>query len=385
MSLSNSDIDLLVMFRHDLHQHPELSGMESETMLRISDFLRKHTDASVHTHVGGTGVLAVFDSGKSGPVIGVRADHDALSISEDSGVSYTSRNTGVAHSCGHDGHTAILCGLAIRFTKNPIKFGKLVLIFQPAEETGKGASAIINDPSFSDIGFDSVIGLHNIPGTPLGKVLIREGTMCAASIGMQISFEGISSHSAYPENGRSPVVVLGEVLPALDNIVNSFISSGSFLRTTIAGINIGSDSYGISPGKGKAWLTIRTLDNPTLDLAISEIRSMIESKANDYGISTSVELFEHFEATMNDTQSVRDFVGMLSEHNIQYTIENDPFYWSEDFGRFTTHFDGFFFGLGAGEDCHPLHHQSYDFPDKLIPHGVNVFEQWVRHFTNKQP
>lgn len=378
LTLSAQHIELLTAFRRELHQNPCLSLEEQPTIDRIVAFLAEHASGECVRIVDGHGLVCHFRSGQSGPHVVVRADVDALPIRETSGVGYASENQGVSHSCGHDGHSAILCGLAIALTQDPIQKGSVTLLFQPAEEIGRGSAMVLNDPYFVGLNIDQIVALHNIPGEPAGKVIVKEGVQCAASTGVVLKLLGETAHAATPESGKSPIQASMEILHYLKELPDLFKGSGFGLRVTVAGISSGGPNFGVSPGQSTIWATLRTLDTELLAKASHELKLKTQELATKHGLGHEFELTEHFDATFNDPELVKNFIEISSQWGSKIEIMNGPFLWSEDFGKFTSKFRGFLFGLGAGEQCHPLHHSAYNFPDEIIPTGIKLFEKYIR-------
>ena len=205
MDLTNQDIADLVAFRRELHRFPEISNEEEQTARRVVDFLSQTSPAELLTGMGGHGVAAVYDSGQPGPTLLFRAELDALPIEELSDAPHRSTVPGKSHMCGHDGHTAILAAMARQLGRKAPTRGRVVLMFQPAEETGNGAAGVVADPRYEKIRPDFTFSLHNLPGTPLGHVRLKEGVVNCASRGMRIVLSGKTAHSSMPETGTSPM------------------------------------------------------------------------------------------------------------------------------------------------------------------------------------
>lgn len=371
-------IKLLTDFRRKLHQFPLVSGEESKTIDKIIEYLSGRVDTKMTRIVDGKGLICEFDSGHEGPSILVRADVDALPIQESSKKSYQSIHKGKAHSCGHDGHTTILCGVAERLHENPILKGKVILLFQPSEEIGEGSQMVLDDSYFAELKIDQVIALHNIPGVELGHVLWKSGVMCAASTGVIVSIKGETGHAAYPELGNSPIETVNQLISVFNELPKQINGPGFGLRVTIAGINAGGPNFGVSPSDALLWLTLRTLDQKVLDEACNKVESVVTDICEKAGQQYKIEFTEYFEVTKNDESLITDFKEVISAMNLPNEELTEPFNWSEDFGRFTSKYPGFLFGLGSGLDCKPLHHSAYDFPDDLIPHGIRIFENYLR-------
>lgn len=355
-----------------------MSLEEQPTIDRIAAFLGEHSSGECVRIVDGRGLVCHFRSGQEGPHMVVRADVDALPIRESSGVGYASGNEGVAHSCGHDGHSAILCGLAIVLSQNPVQKGSVTLLFQPAEEIGRGAGMVLGDPYFAGLKIDQILALHNIPGERVGKVMVREGVQCAASTGVVLKLMGETAHAASPEAGKSPIQASMEIVHYLNEMPGIVNGRGFGLRVTIAGISSGGPNFGVSPDQSTIWATLRTLDTELLAESCQNLRAVTQEIASKHGLRHNYQLTEHFDATYNNPDMVKIFIQLTTDQGTEVEIMKDPFSWSEDFGKFTSKFQGFFFGLGAGEQCYPLHHSAYDFPDEIIPTGIKLFENYIR-------
>ena len=215
MTLTNRDLVELTEWRRKLHQHPEISNEEAMTAREVVEFLAETGPDKVVTGLGGHGVAMVYDSGNAGPTVLFRSELDALPIQELSGVPHASLVPGKSHMCGHDGHTAILAALGRQLGRRRPDRGRVVLMFQPAEETGNGAAGVVADPRFGEIAPDFAFSLHNLPGIPFGEVRLRTGVVNCASRGMRIVLEGKTAHSSMPETGVSPMLAISRLMPAL--------------------------------------------------------------------------------------------------------------------------------------------------------------------------
>lgn len=378
MSKNSDHSELLKTLRRKLHSEPHLSLSEQPTIDLLERFLLEHCDGECVRIVQGNGLMCHFKSDQDGPHLVVRADVDALPINESSGVEYASKNKGISHACGHDGHSTILCGLAIALSENPIQRGSITLLFQPAEEIGKGSQLVLEDRSFLELNIDQFIALHNIPGYELGSVLIRKGVQCAASTGVIITLNGETAHAATPEAGNSPIQAAIDIIDYLNGMAKIISGPGFGLKVTVAGVSSGGPNFGVSPGQATIWATLRTLDTDLLKSSCSSLETTVMEIASKHGIKVEMNLTEHFDATINNSDLVDRFIKCVQDSGYPLIYMEEPFYWSEDVGRFTTRYPGFLFGLGAGLQCFPLHHSAYDFPDELIPFGVDIFENYIR-------
>jgi len=221
MKVLNDTLNKLIAFRKYLHKYPELSKKEHETAKKIKEFLSTTLPDEIIHGVGGTGLAAIYNGKNPGKTIMIRGDIDALPIAEINNFEYASVNKNVSHKCGHDGHTTILAGLSIILNDKPIESGRVVLLFQPAEETGEGAAQVLSDSKFTELKPDYVFALHNLPGFDLNKVVIKEKHFAAASKGMIVKLFGKTSHAANPEHGISPALAVAEIIQQFNSLWQS--------------------------------------------------------------------------------------------------------------------------------------------------------------------
>lgn len=379
--LNSDQLEQLANLRKHLHQHPELSHREKETPGRLMEFLKENNpNLSFQTGIGGNGFIAVADSGHEGPVSVFRAELDALPIQEINKIQHKSQHEGIGHKCGHDGHMAILCGLGIWLASRPPERGKVVLLFQPAEEVGEGAEKMIDDPAFKHIEGDRFFALHNLPGYEKGEVLLKDGVFASASAGMEVFLKGRTSHAGHPENGVSPVGALAYLLNELPAVASQRVPFGEAALITVIHSKLGEIAFGTSPGYGEIRATLRTHTNEALEVLQSAALSRVEHIAVAYGLNSETQFREVFSATINDGGVYEEIRELWESSGFPVRSAEKPFPWSEDFGRFLEKKPGLFFGLGAGESCPQLHNPDYDFPDDLIGEGVKVFAHIASHY-----
>jgi len=328
--------------------------------------------------LGGAGLAVMFVAPEPGPRVLVRCELDALPITEAMALEYRSRNDGVSHKCGHDGHMAILAGVAQGFSRNRPRRGTAILLFQPAEETGQGAARVINDPKYQSLKPEYALALHNLPGYPEGRVILRDGVFAAASSGFIARLHGASSHAAEPEAGRSPAQAVAQLIQALSSLRQTSTALPESGQATVIHARVGEVAFGTSPGEGVVMATLRAYQQTVMDRLAAKAADLAAAVARMHGLRCEVETAETFPPTAND----RGVVAVVEEaaHNLAMQVEYraTPFPWSEDFGHFTARHRGALFGLGAGETIPPLHHPEYDFPDSLIEPGVNLLEKVTR-------
>lgn len=382
--------DDLVAFRRRLHAHPELSEDEHRTAEAIVERLSRAEPSQVVEGLGsmGTGVCAVYDSDRPGPTVLVRAELDALPIQESCVFGHRSTVEGVSHKCGHDGHMTTLIALAEELRARPIERGRVLLLFQPAEETGTGAAAVIADPDFKALGApDYVYAFHNVPRYPLGRVLVREGVFSQASVGFIVEFQGRTSHSSYPEHGVNPSRAVTELVTAVNGFGESLADrTAAPVLGTVSYAQIGSadkgPNFGTAPGAATVMGVVRAHTNADLDLVRSELAQRADKLAAESGLSHSLSWHEAFAATQADRECVATIRAAAADAGLEVEELDQPFRWSEDFGYFTQAFNGAFFGLGSGVEQPQLHDDGYDYPDALIEIGARLYRAIIdRHLA----
>jgi len=369
----NIPLDDLISLRKNLHRNAELSGSEFKSKQIIRDFISNFQPDEIIDNIGGTGLAIIYDSKRPGNTILFRADMDALPINEGKSISYASCNPGISHKCGHDGHSAILCGLACFLYQMQIPNGKIIFVFQPAEETGKGAKQILEDPLFKNISPDYVFALHNLPGFEKGSVIIKKEQFTSASKGMIIKLSGKVAHAAYPENGVSPAVAMAEIIQKFNDLALENDAFDNFVMITVIYASLGEKAFGTAPGYAEIMATLRSYDNKNMNRLTYECNLLSEEIAKQQGLDISVAWTDEFDETYNHSKAVNIIEQAAKSNNCKINRITYPFRWSEDFGRFTSKHKGAIFGLGAGTNHPALHSDEYDFPDDIIETGVNLF------------
>jgi amidohydrolase len=363
-------LEKIVGLRKYLHKNPELSGNEINTSKKIVEFISEFSPSEIIKDIGGYGIAFIFDSGVEGPALLLRSELDALPIQEKNTLGYRSINENTAHLCGHDGHMAVLAGTA---EKIKIKRGKVILLFQPAEETGEGAERILNDKKFQLIKPDFVFAFHNLPGYEKNKIVIKDGIFSSASKGMVAKLTGKTSHAAEPEKGRSPSNAVASIIQMLNSLVNELPGLNDFCLITIVHAKIGERAFGTTPGYAEVMATLRSYRNEDMELLTGEAERSIKEIADSEGLQLQINYTEEFSAAINDKKSTEIIRDSAEENNFQIERLDFPFKWSEDFGRFTEAHKGALFGIGAGIDQPDLHNENYDFPDEIIETGIKMY------------
>lgn len=364
---NHGNIRKLIDLRHHLHREPEVSGNEEQTAKTLLQFLKQQHPDLLVTAVGGHGIIAVYNGEIFGRTILLRCDMDALPINESTEVKYRSAASGISHKCGHDGHMAIMCGVAVELAENRPDRGTVILLFQPAEETGQGAARVISRLDYMP---DFCYALHNLPGFPLGDIITRNGPFAGASRGMIIELKGQSSHAAQPLEGISPA-------PAVASLISYFgeVSKHSEgIIATLIHASIGEVSFGTSPGDATVMVTLRAPTAEEMDNLSQDVTRQINRTCEEEKLQCKISWTEEFPATAN--AELPNSVILQTAEYLGYKTTNleKTFHWSEDFGHFTEKYPGALFGLGSGLNTPPLHNPEFDFPDQLIPIGIAMFK-----------
>lgn len=379
MDLTNRDLIELTDFRHRLHRYPEISGEEERTARQVVEFLSQSHPDAVISDLGGHGVAVVYEGHAPGPTVLFRSELDALPIEEVSGVPHTSLVHGKSHMCGHDGHTTILAAVGRLLGRQRPATGRIVLLFQPAEEVGSGARAVQSDPRFAEIAPDFAFSLHNLPGEPLGEVLLRAGVVNCASRGMRVSLDGKTAHASMPETGVSPLLALSRLLPALSQLGSATFEDDGFAMVTVTHATMGEPVYGIAPGKAEIWATLRTRLDDRMAALCTAAEGLVVKTAKAHGLTCRFDYQEIFTASINAPEAVHYLAAALDQEAITHREEGLPMRASEDFGVFGVGAKSAMFFLGAGVTHPALHNPDYDFPDDLIPIGTRVFLRVARN------
>lgn len=339
--------------RHELHNHPGISGDEHFAHdLIVERLAAAHPDA-VHTHVGGFGVIAVWGTDRSLPTIAIRGDIDALPI---------------GHRCGHDGHTTILLQVAEMIGNKELpKKHNIILIFQPEEETGTGSQKILDAGILQQYNIRAIYGFHNLPGFPLGTAILNYHTFAAASSGVIYHLVGRQTHASTPEKGINPGLAIAEIIQEFNRLNSpANASDNNFRQSTLIGIRAGEEAFGTSAGEAELMYTLRAFTNTTMHQLIADTNTIVSLTAARHQLKVQHSLIDTFRATENHSLIVEQLEEALSDAGIPYRHILTPFRWSEDFANYLVSFPGAMFGIGSGEHQPELHHPEYDFPDDLI-------------------
>lgn len=375
--LNKNIIAQLKAFRKHLHANPELSGEEFETQEEIIRFLNKETISKIEK-VANTGVIATFKGKSDGPKVMVRADIDALPITEINDFYYQSTKENVSHKCGHDGHACILLGLAVLLSQQPISKGKVILLFQPSEENGMGAKSVLNDTAFNNIIIDYTFALHNLPGYPKNEIVVKENEFTGNVKSIIIKLYGKTAHAAEPEKGINPSLAIAELLQYANEITINDPAAEDFFLATPVHVNMGELAYGISAGYGEVHFTIRSWSTELMEEKSIALISYVNQICAAKQLESNIDWTQVFAATINHKDAVVHIINAANYNGYKITERKYPFKWGEDYGLFTQQFKGAMFGLGAGIETPALHNPDYDFPDEILSTGINMFYQIIK-------
>lgn len=363
----------LIALRKKLHRCPELSHEERETAEMIREFMAPLEPDEVIADVGGHGLIFVFEGREPGPGVMFRCELDALPIAEINDFGHRSTKPEVSHKCGHDGHMAMVCALGVILAGNRPPKGRVLLVFQGAEETGKGATAMLADPKFSPYIPDYAFALHNLPGHAMGRVLVKPGAFCCASRGLEVILDGKTSHAAHPEDGISPMKAMAEIISGLDQLSRPEGTGPDFQLVTVVHVRLGEAAFGTAPGQARVMATLRTEKNETMDQLVRDALDLSQRSACKHGLEVRFQWHDIFTATSNHPEAAELIGQSARKLGMDLEVMERPHRWSEDYGGFTAICRGAMFALGSGERTPQLHNPDYDFPDELIHVGARLF------------
>ena len=382
----------LLRLRHDLHAHPELSYQEQRTASQVAAYLQA-LGLQVHTGIGQTGVVASIhgtgcDAANPGPSLGLRADMDALPLTEATGLPHASRHKGKMHACGHDGHTTMLLGAAQLLSQQRDFVGTVHLIFQPAEEGGAGAKAMMDDGLFQRFPCQAVFALHNWPDLPQGQMAVRVGPIMAANIRFEIRVRGKGGHAALPHTTRDPVPVACAIVTQLQTLVSRTLDPVDSAVLTIGKIEAGTVEN-IIPNEAVIYGTLRTLRDETQASLVAGIERIATHIAAAHECQA---LYIHKPGYPNTTNSAPEAQFMAQVMQEVVGTDNthpqiDPAMTSEDFGFMLQQLPGAYGWIGNGKNGQKgtsLHHPGYDFNDDNIALGARFWDTLARRWLAQQ-
>ncbi|NBH62677.1 amidohydrolase [Anaerotruncus sp. 80] len=363
-------LEKAIALRHELHRYPELSEKEVRTKKILMEFIKVNTDLQVVDR--GQWFYAVYEPKQKSEKgrIAFRADMDAISVFEDSNLPYASENPGVAHKCGHDGHSAALAAFAMELSETGTD-REVYLIFQHAEENGAGGKVCAQLIEEKQI--EAVYALHNFPGFEEGALLLREGTINCASMGMELTFTGVSAHASQPEKGRNPAAVISRLVLALEKMAAPECHEGLILATVVQ-VDIGERAFGVAAHKGKLLLTIRGQIEDEMNALRDRIENFAKEQAQQYGLLLQTAYHDVFPETYNHGESIEKIRKITDEKGWKTQTLENPIRSSEDFGWYLKKASGALVWMGAGMECTPIHSAEFDYNDNLIERSVLFFQ-----------
>jgi len=364
-------------WRRHLHQIPELVLDLPKTAAFVAERLREFGVDEIHEGIATSGIVAVINGQATGPTIGLRADMDALPITEDSGVDHTSLHDGQMHACGHDGHTTMLLGAAKYLAETRNFKGRVALIFQPAEEAVGGAEIMVNEGIMDRFQITEVYALHNAPGVPVGHFLTRPGPMMAAVDEFHINVTGLGGHGAMPHETRDPVVAACGIAQAIQTIVSRNHNVFQDLVVSVTQIHAGSADNIVSE---TAYIngTVRTFETEVQEMVIARMKAIVEGHAISYGVSAELDYDTWYPATVNDEERVVFAADVAREiaGDAQVNADAERQMGAEDFSYMLQARPGAYLFLGQGDSA-GLHQPQYDFNDEIAPIGASFFARLV--------
>lgn len=363
-------------WRQRIHAWPELGFEEERTSALVAEVLES-LGLAVHRGLGGTGVVAVVDSGAPGPAIGLRADMDALPMDEDSDLPFRSQRPGVAHTCGHDGHTAALLGLAKHLAAHPPASGRVVLIFQPAEEGGRGAVRMIADGLFERFPCDEVYAFHNMPLLGFGEASVRTGATLQSLAVFEIAVEGVGGHAAAPHRATDPLQVAARLAVEISGIVGRHIDPMEPALINVGSLQAGT-THNIIPSTATLSGTVRALSREVHETLLARLHALCEGFAAISGCTVTCDIPHSCPPCVNapaQAALAAEALGeVLGPDRVRTDMRAYPF--SDDFSYMLEHWPGAYLFLGM--DSAMCHHPTFRFDDELLPVAAAVFDRIVR-------
>ena len=370
------DHNVLIKLRHDLHRIPELGFQEQKTKAKVAATLRD-LGLEVHEDVG---VIGVLKGGRGNKAIALRAELDALPISEMSNHDYVSENKGVMHGCGHDGHMSMLLGAASQLAKTRDFDGTVFFIFQPNEEHGLGARAMIDQGVLERFPAEEIYAIHNLPGAPLGQVSTRSGLICSSESLFEIEITGQGGHAAMPQSGVDAITVGSEIVQALQTIVSRKIRPGAGVVVSVTEF-ISDGQRNVLAGRGLLKGDVRTRSEQDRLSVEAFMRQIATGIGQAHDICVEVKFNTEFIETINAQLPTSAVVRNGNSIGRETIGDREPMSFSEDFAHFNNAVPGCLLLMGNGQDGpngQPLHANNYDFNDALLPIGVEFWSALVK-------
>ncbi|RFB79634.1 M20 aminoacylase family protein [Methylovirgula sp. 4M-Z18] len=369
----------MTQWRRDLHTHPEFGFEETRTAAFVTEKLRAFGFDEIATGIGGTGIVATLRRGTGNRAIALRADMDALRIAEQSTLPYASQTPGVMHACGHDGHTAMLLGAAKMLHETGDFNGTIRFIFQPAEEWGKGAKAMLADGLLARFPFDEIYGLHNMPGMPIGRFETRAGPVMSAEDNFEITLHGLGGHAARPHATHEVLVAACALVVNLQTIVARRLDPTDIAVVSVTEL-ITDGTRNALPGEARILGDARSFKRDVSAAIEAQMRRITQGIADAYGVAETVTYTHEFVPLINDAAATREALRAAETvvGKDRVAEMKEPIAASEDFAQFLAHVPGCFMFMGNGSESKPLHNSSYDFNDAGLIFGAQFFAEVAR-------
>ena len=371
----------LKVFRRDLHKYPELGFKEVRTSKMIFDIL-KTLDLEVHTGVGKTGLVGVLKRGTSNKKIMLRADMDALPIIENSNHTHASKNFGIMHACGHDGHTTMLLGAAKYLSQKSNFSGTVYFVFQPNEEHGLGAKAMMDDGLFERFPAQEVFGMHNLPRAPLGEISSRQGVICASETLFEINITGKGGHSSMPHLGVDSILVGSDIVIAIQKILSRKLKPGTGAVISVTEF-ITDGSRNILPGNTLLKGDFRAFNSKDRMSVQKNLKQICYGISKLHNIKIEVKFRNEFIETVNSKKTLSKSFKAAKDLGLRIMTNREPMPFSEDFAHFSRIKPTSFILIGNGTEgdfANPLHSSSYDFNDNLLVIGASFWSRLVENY-----
>ena len=368
-------IDLTAL-RHEFHRLPELGFAEEHTKAQVAKFLE---NLGIETHIG-VGVVGVLKRGTGNRAIGLRADMDALPIDETSSHNYVSQTAGVMHACGHDGHMTMLLGAAAALAEDAEFDGTVLFIFQPNEEHGLGAQAMIAEGLLERFSAEEIYAIHNLPGAPVGQVSTRPGQICSSESLFEIMIEGQGGHASMPQMGRDAITIGAEIVQALQTIVSRKLAPGAGVVVSVTEF-LTDGQRNVLPGNATLKGDVRARMPVDREEVARLMSQLTEGIGAAHGVKVSMKFKTEFIETINAREPTQAVVDAALSIGLEVEGNREPMSFSEDFAHFSAAVPGCFLLMGNGQEgpCgQPLHSNDYDFNDELLPIGAAFWAQLVR-------
>jgi hippurate hydrolase len=377
-----------IQLRREIHAQPELGFKEHHTSELVASKLSSW-GYSVHRGLGVTGVVGTLKRGHSSKSLGIRADMDALPIEENTQLPWQSKNKGLMHACGHDGHTASLLAAAKHIAENAIFDGVLHLIFQPAEEGGGGALRMMEDGLFELFPCDAVFALHNMPGVTTGHFVFRSGAMMASSDYVTIQITGVGGHAAMPHSSQDPIVACASIIMALQTIVSRNIDPVNSAVVTVGAVHAGQ-ANNVIPNSATLEMSVRALDTKSRSIIKTRIHELVHAQAKSFGVTADIDWREGYTVLQNSsshTELARRVATKLFGPS-RVTQEGPPITASEDFAFMLEKVPGCYFLIGNGAEGSSgacmVHNPQYDFNDEIVAVAQTFWYELVKEYLKPQ-